>query len=195
MLAMRDDPSVTRLVTSARAGDNEAWDALVERYAPLIWSICRRYRLTEAEAADVGQNVWLYLVGQLDKLRDPAALAGWLVTTTQRECGRALRTAHGPQAAGHELDLETIPDKETVTAEEGLLAAERHAALREAFTRLPPRYQQLLTFLMADPPVPYAKISARLGIPVGAIGPTRGRCLNKLRRDPAIAALMTAEAA
>ena len=192
---MRDDPSVTRLVTSARAGDNEAWDALVERYAPLIWSICRRYRLTEAEAADVGQNVWLYLVGQLDKLRDPAALAGWLVTTTQRECGRALRTAHGLQAAGHELDLETIPDKETVTAEEGLLAAERHAALREAFTRLPPRYQQLLTFLMADPPVPYAKISARLGIPVGAIGPTRGRCLNKLRRDPAIAALMTAEAA
>jgi len=192
---MRDDPSVTRLVTSARAGDNEAWDALVERYAPLIWSICRRYRLTEAEAADVGQNVWLYLVGQLDKLRDPAALAGWLVTTTQRECGRALRTAHGLQAAGHELDLETIPDKETVTAEEGLLAAERHAALREAFTRLPPRYQQLLTFLMADPPVPYAQISARLGIPVGAIGPTRGRCLNKLRRDPAIAALMTAEAA
>ena len=192
---MRDDPSVTRLVTSARAGDNEAWDALVERYAPLIWSICRRYRLTEAEAADVGQNVWLYLVGQLDKLRDPAALAGWLVTTTQRECGRTLRTAHGPQAAGHELDLETIPDKKTVTAEEGLLAAERHAALREAFTRLPPRYQQLLTFLMADPPVPYAKISARLGIPVGAIGPTRGRCLNKLRRDPAIAALMTAEAA
>ena len=192
---MRDDPSVTRLVSSARAGDNEAWDALVERYAPLIWSICRRYRLTEAEAADVGQNVWLYLVGQLDKLRDPAALAGWLVTTTQRECGRALRTAHGPQAAGHELDLETIPDKKTVTAEEGLLAAERHAALREAFTRLPPRYQQLLTFLMADPPVPYAKISARLGIPVGAIGPTRGRCLNKLRRDPAIAALMTAEAA
>ena len=192
---MRDDPSLTRLVTSARAGDNEAWDALVERYAPLIWSICRRYRLTEAEAADVGQNVWLYLVGQLDKLRDPAALAGWLVTTTQRECGRALRTARGPQAAGHEPDLETIPDKKTVTAEEGLLAAERHAALREAFTRLPPRYQQLLTFLMADPPVPYAQISAGLGIPVGAIGPTRGRCMNKLRRDPAIAALMTAEAA
>ena len=82
-----------------------------------------------------------------------------------------------------------------MTAEEGLLAAERHAALREAFTRLPPRYQQLLTFLMADPPVPYAQISAGLGIPVGAIGPTRGRCMNKLRRDPAIAALMTAEAA
>jgi RNA polymerase sigma factor (sigma-70 family) len=195
MLAMRDDPSVTRLVTSARAGDNEAWDALVERYAPLIWSICRRYRLTDADAADVGQNVWLYLVGQLDKLRDPAALAGWLVTATRRECGRALRTARGLQAAGHELDLETIPDKEAVTAEEGLLAAERHAALREALTRLPPCYQQLLTFLVADPPVSYAQISIRLGIPVGAIGPTRGRCLDKLRRDPAIVALMTAEAA
>jgi len=195
MHAMRDDPSVTRLVASARVGDNEAWDALVERYAPLIWSICRRYRLTEADAADVGQNVWLYLVGQLDKLHDPAALAGWLVTTTQRECGRALRTARGLQAAGHDLDLETIPDKKTVTAEEELLAAERHGALREAFTRLPPCHQQLLTLLMADPPVPYAQISARLGIPVGAIGPTRGRCLDKLRRDPAITALITAEAA
>lgn len=160
---MRDDPSVTRLVASARVGDNEAWDALVERYAPLIWSICRRYRLTEADAADVGQNVWLCLAGRLDKLRDPAALAGWLVTTTQRECGRALRTARGLQAAGHDLDVETIPDKKTVTAEEELLAAERHAALREAFTRLPPCCQRPMAVLIEDPPVPYDQISARLG--------------------------------
>src|SRR5260370_40419673 len=83
---MRDDPQVTDLVTRARKGDQQAWDAIVERYAPLIWSICRRYRLSDADAEDVGQIVWLRLVDQLDNLRDPAALPGWLVTTTRREC-------------------------------------------------------------------------------------------------------------
>ncbi len=93
------------------------------------------------------------------------------------------------------LDAENIPDEQSVTAEHELLLAERNAALREAFTRLPPGYQQMLALLIADPPMPYAEISARLGISVGSIGPYRGRCLDKLRRDPAIAALISAEAA
>jgi RNA polymerase sigma factor (sigma-70 family) len=80
-------------VTHARNGNQQAWDALVERYAPLIWSICRRYRLCGADANDVGESVWLYLVDQLDRIRDPAALPGWLATTTRRECGRVLRAA------------------------------------------------------------------------------------------------------
>ena len=92
-LPPRDDPTVTDLVTRARNGDKQAWDALVERYAPLIWSICRRHRLGGADAEDVGQNVWLQLVDQLDTIRDPAALPGWLATTTRRECGRVLRAA------------------------------------------------------------------------------------------------------
>lgn len=74
----RDDPVVTDLVTRARNGERQAWDALVERYVPLIWSICRRHRLEAADAAAVAQNVWLKLVDQLDKIRDPAALPGWL---------------------------------------------------------------------------------------------------------------------
>jgi RNA polymerase sigma factor (sigma-70 family) len=191
---MRNDPVVTDLVARARNGDKQAWDALVERYAPLIWSICRRHRLTGADADDVGQSVWLQLVDQLDKVRDPAALPGWLATTSRRECTRVLRAARGPHAAGYALNAETIPDDQAKMAEQQVLAAERHAALREAFLQLPYCDQQLIALLIQDPPVPYAKISARLGIPVGSIGPTRCRCLDRLRRYPAIAALINAEA-
>ena len=190
--SMCDDPVVT-LVMRARDGDERAWAALVERYAPLIWSLCRRYRLDATDTADVGQNVWLLLVNQLGKIRDPAALPGWLVTTTQRECGRVLGRAQR-KGARRMLDAENIPDGETQTIEQGLLAAERHAALREAFTHLPPRDQRLIALLTEDPPVPYAEISTRLGIPVGSIGPNRRRCLDKLRHHPAIAALISAEA-
>jgi RNA polymerase sigma factor (sigma-70 family) len=191
---IRGDPSVTDLVTRAREGDKQAWDALVEMYAPLVWSICRGHRLGGADADDVGQTVWLYLVEQLDKIRDPVALPGWLATTTRRECCRVLRAARRPQAAGYVLDAEDVPDQQSGNAEDELLAAERRAALREAFAHLPPTCQRLLAILMEDPPVPYAEISARLGIPVGSIGPTRGRCLDKLRSYPAIAALINAEA-
>jgi RNA polymerase sigma factor (sigma-70 family) len=191
---MSDDLQVTGLVTRARDGDQQAWDALVDRHAPLIWSICRRYRLGSADAQDVAQTVWLRLIDQLGKIRDPAAIAGWLATTTRRECYRALRAARRSQATWPELDAETIPDVQARTAEHELLAAERHAALREALAQLTPRERQLMAVLTADPPVPYVEISARLGIPVGSIGPTRGRCLDKLRRYPAIAALRNAEA-
>ena len=187
---MRNDPVVTDLVTRARSGDKQAWDALVERYASLIWSICRRHRLADADADDVGQSVWLQLVEHLDKVRDPAALPGWLATTTRRECARVLRAVRGPHAAGYAVDAETVPDDQAQMAEQQVLVSERHAALREAFTHLPPAYQRLISMLIADPPLPYAEISARLGIPVGSIGPTRGRCLDKLRRHPAIAALI-----
>jgi RNA polymerase sigma factor (sigma-70 family) len=191
---MRNDPPVTDLVIRARNGDSQAWDALVERYAPLVWSICRRYRLGSADAEDVNQSVWLALVDQLAALREPAALPGWLATTTQRECGRILRAAHGPQIAWYVPDAENIPDEQAVTAEEELLLAERNAALREAFADLPPGCQQLIALLIEDPPVSYADISAKLGIPVGSIGPSRARCLAKLRRHPAIAALIDANA-
>ena len=188
-----DDPLVTHLVTSARGGDGRAWDALVERYAPLIWSICRRYRLSRDDADDVGQSVWMCLVDQLDKIRDPAALPGWLATTTRRECWHVVGAARGPNVVVCALDAETIPDGQAEAVEQELLAAERHAALREAFNHLPPEGQRLIAMLVADPPVPYAEISARLGIPIGSIGPTRSRCLDSMRRYRAVAALINAE--
>jgi RNA polymerase sigma factor (sigma-70 family) len=186
---MSSDPLVTALVTRAANGDQRAWDALVERYAPLIWSICRRYQLGDADAAEAGQTVWLQLVDHLGELRDPAALAGWLATTTRRECSRTRRATRGPRAAGRALDAESIPDVQTPTAGQELLAAARDTALREAYTRLPPSCQQLIALLTGDQPLSYAQISAQLDIPAGSIGPRRGRCLGKLRRDPAIAAL------
>jgi len=189
----RDAPPVTELLIRATTGDKQAWEALVERYSPLIWSICRRHRLGDADAEDVGQSVWLQLVNHLDTLRDPAALPGWLATTTRRECCRVLRAARGPQAAVQLLDADLLADERTRTAEQEVLAAERRAALYEAFTHLPSSCQQLIGILIEDPPVPYAEISARLGIPVSSIGPTRRRCLDKLRRYPAIAALISAE--
>ena len=190
----RGGPAAADLVARARNGDKQAWDALVERYAPLIWSICRRHGLGDADAEDVGQNVWLKLAGQLEKIRLPAALPGWLATTTRRECGRILRAAPGARDTGQVPGAQAIPDDDARTAEDELLAAERHAALREAFADLPPCCQQLIALLTENPPPSYAQISARLGLPVGSIGPNRGRCLDKLRRHPAITALTNPDA-
>jgi RNA polymerase sigma factor (sigma-70 family) len=186
---MDEDPSVTDLVIRAKAGDHQAWDRIVERYAPLVWSICRRYRLNGTDGNDVGQNVWLRLVDQLANLREPAALPGWLATTTRRECLRVLRAA--PQSASRQIwDAGNLPDDHNGSAERGLLTAERNAALRQAFGDLPPCCQRLLALLIQDPPLPYTQISVMLGRPIGSLGPSRARCLGKLRRHPAIAALI-----
>jgi len=134
---IRDDPGVTDLVSRARNGDKTAWDALVERYAPLVWSICSRHHLDGAEADDAGRSVWLQLADHLDTSSDPAALAGWLAATTRRECGRVARAAQPPRAAGPVPSAQTIPDAQAGTAEHDLLAAERSAALREAFRTCP----------------------------------------------------------
>jgi DNA-directed RNA polymerase specialized sigma24 family protein len=133
-------------------------------------------------------------VDQLGSLSDPATLAGWLAITTQRECLRVLR-AQRPPTATSLTGTSNIADQHTEIARQELLRAERHAALREAFTYLPPRCQHLLALLIHDPPLPYAQISATLGVPAGHIGPLRSRCLHKLRSDPVITALISSGAA
>lgn len=175
----RGDPVVTGLVTRARNGDRQAWDQLVDRYASLVWSICRRHRLEAADAHDAAQTVWLNLVDHLDSLRDPAALPGWLATTTRRECLRVVTATQKSERAETKLD-ETLQFASDTVIEEEILAAERNAAWRAAFAELPPRCQKMLAMLMTDPPYPYAEISAALNIPVGSIGPQRARCLDRL---------------
>jgi RNA polymerase sigma factor (sigma-70 family) len=191
---MRDDPSVVALVVRAKAGDQVAWDEIVERYAPLVYGICTRYRLSRHDIEDVGQTVWLLLVEHLDKLREPAALPGWLATTTARECLRVVAAANKTELRRNERDESTwfVDDK---AIDEEILMAERNAGLRAGFAELPASCQQLLSMLISDPPSSYASIHDALGIPVGSIGPQRARCLDRLRRSNAFLALGENESA
>jgi RNA polymerase sigma factor (sigma-70 family) len=190
---VRDDPTVVALVTRAARGDPTAWNDIVERYAPLVWSICARFDLSRTDREDVAQNVWLLLVEQLGKLREPAALPGWLATTTHRECLRVVTAERKTERLGTGLD-DALQFVDHTVIDEEILMAERNAALRAAFAELPPRYQQLLAMLAKDPPVSYAEISATLQIPVGSIGPQRARCLERLRKSPALAGLIEGKA-
>jgi RNA polymerase sigma factor (sigma-70 family) len=185
---MRDDPRVVALVSRASGGDQDAWHELVDRYASLVYTICTRYRLSNHDIEDVGQNVWLLLVEQLGKLREPAALPGWLATTTARECLRVVTVASKADRLSIGLDDSLLFVDDAVIDEE-LLLAERNAALRAAFAELPSRCQQLLSMLISDPPHSYTEIKAKIGIPVGSIGPQRARCLDRLRRSNVLAAL------
>jgi RNA polymerase sigma factor (sigma-70 family) len=189
---MRDDPTVISLVARAGSGDQRAWNDIVERYSPLVWSICLRYGLRPPEVDDVGQTVWLLLVENIRRMREPAALPGWLATTTRRECLRTVRAAH--------RDREDLPPEDQLDADplapavdQDLLDAEQNAALRAAFAELPDRCRELLSMVMAEPPPGYARISSTLGIPAGSIGPTRARCLDRLRRSPHLAAVLEAD--
>jgi RNA polymerase sigma factor (sigma-70 family) len=191
---MRDDSSsVARLVARAADGDQAAWNEIVERYAPMVWSICLRYRLSSHDIEDVGQGVWLALVEHLGDLREPAALPGWLATATQRECLRVLRTARRYDRFGPVPDELPHPSADDAMIEQEIIAAERNAALRAAFGELAPRCRELLSMLITDPPRSYAEISTILRIPVGSIGPQRARCLERLRRSRSLSAFMDGE--
>lgn len=183
---MRDDPVVLKLVARATGGDQGAWNEIVERYAPLVWSICGRYRLTSQDIEDVGQTVWLRLVEQIGNLREPAALPGWLATTTQRECLRVMRDGRKRDRFGSSADELEVPGQPAVIEQE-LIAAERNAAVRVAFAGLPRRCRQLLSMLISDPPLSYLEISTVLGMPIGSIGPQRLRCLRRLRQSSFLA--------
>jgi RNA polymerase sigma factor (sigma-70 family) len=188
-----DEPQsgLESLVRRAGDGDQSAWDALVERYLPLVTSLIRRHRLVGADADDVNQTVWLRLVEHLGDIREPEALPGWIATTTRNECLRVLRRnqrsipvdPQGPSPLDRPV---AVRDVEDVMVEELRLHA-----LRQAVAELPATRRDLLRLLLTDPPLPYAEISLRLGIPVGSIGPTRARVLEQLRRNPALRALGT----
>jgi RNA polymerase sigma factor (sigma-70 family) len=170
---------VGELVGLAASGDRTAWEELVGRYERLVWGVARGHRLADADAADVFQTTWLRLLEHLEDLRNPEALSGWLATTARNECLRVLRH-QGRQIPTEDdrMPEETVPG----TIDERLLAGERDAALWRAFATLSSRCQALLRMLAGDPPPSYDDVSLALGMPVGSIGPTRGRCLVSLRR-------------
>jgi RNA polymerase sigma factor (sigma-70 family) len=178
------------LVARAAAGDGEAFRELVDAHAGLVWSIIRSFRLSSADAQDAAQGVWLAVVQHLGQLRDPERLAGWIATTTRRECLAVLQRSQrlAPDPVASLASLRTV-DREP-GPEDRVVASVRSRAVVEAFDALDARCRELLSMLLADPPIPYRVISEELGLAVGAIGPTRSRCLDKLRRHRAIVALL-----
>jgi RNA polymerase sigma factor (sigma-70 family) len=171
---------VPLLVRSAAAGEEWAWEALIARFRPAVMAVARRHRLGHADQEDVAQRTWLALVANLNRVNDPERLPGWLMTTARRE---ALRILNGlnretPVAA------DELPDEgEEVPFEERLSAVERGLALHGALDAVPARQRTLMRRLMAEPQPSYEQVSRELGIPVGSIGPTRQRCLDRLRAD------------
>lgn len=174
-----DRSDAANLVIQAAAGDQGAWSRLVDHYARLVWAVTRSFRLSDSDAADVSQVVWLRLLEHIDRI-DPERTGAWLVVTTRRECLRMLAFRKRVLLTYESSVFEGVPaDQPALDAD--LLAGERADDIRRALRSLPERWQQLLGMLMADPPLPYAVISETLGLPVGSIGPMRGRCLDKLR--------------
>lgn len=169
------------LVERVRDGDQSAWDALVDAYVGLVWAITRNHRLSTGDAADVSQTTWLRLVENLDRLDDPRRVGAWLATTARRECLRTLRLSGRHVLVDDEAELDRGSDPQQPDVDALLLKEEEAVAVRLAFSRLPERCQQLLSLLMVDEPPSYEELSAALGMPIGSIGPTRGRCLEKLR--------------
>jgi len=188
-VGMGDIPEVGRLVRASAAGDEAAWNALVRRFTPLVMAVIRSYRLAPADAEDVCQTVWLRLVENLDGLREPEALPGWLRQTTMHECSRqrqrGWRTVPVDPHSGAPMNQPGTEDIETA-----IMRAELRQALRDGLAELPERDQALLRlYALAEP---YKEVTELLQMKMGSIGPTLGRCLDKLRQTDALRAYLGA---
>jgi RNA polymerase sigma factor (sigma-70 family) len=170
--------AIAILVNAAGAGDQSAWNRLVQEFEGLIWAIARAHRLHDADAADVSQATWVALLEHVHQLNNPVGVGAWLVTTARRECLRVLRSAERHVLFGDNGPEHESPEPPPVDA---LLITERNEALWHSFSRLRTSDQALLRLLTADPPPPYEEIAAALDIPIGSIGPTRERALARLR--------------
>ena len=173
---------ITRIVSAAAHGDQQSWDLIVARYSGLLWGVTRAHRLGTADAADVVQTTWLRLVEHLPQIRNPEGIGSWLATTARRECLGLLRSGARCQPS-EEMELLVDAGAEHAELDSALLTAERDVELWAAFNRLPTRDQALLRLLAVDSPPSYQEISAALGMPIGSIGPTRARSLERLRRE------------
>lgn len=174
---------VVDLVAAVRVGDQQAWNRLVDRFSPLVGSVCRKFALAQHDRDDVAAGVWLRLLEHVHRLREPAALPGWIATTTRNECLAVLRAQR--RTVPSEFLVEPPAADDDPGAE--LTAQLRRQALRDAWSGLSERCRELLGLLFADPPHSYDAIAATLGVSIGTIGPTRIRCLERLRKQPALA--------
>ena len=165
------------LLTRAAVGDQGAWNELVDRFSQMVWSIARSFRLDDASAKDVGQTVWLRLVENIHRIDDPERLPGWLATTCRREALRVKGMRERSVPTDFQYD---IPD-ESPSLEAILVEDEEAREVIAAFATLSEDCQQMLRLLTTDPPLSYEEISEIIGRPIGSLGPTRSRCLERLK--------------
>lgn len=172
-----------RLVGACLAGDERAWQALIDKYKNLVYSVPRKYRMSSDDAADVFQAVWIEAYNDLPRLRQVGSLRTWLLTIAshqafhwkRRYVRHQEREGTPIESPGFQPAAEPGPDL--------IAEAEREQALRDAIQQLSERCRDMVRMLFfEDPPVPYAEVAARLGLAIGSIGFTRGRCLERLRR-------------
>ncbi|MEV5736095.1 RNA polymerase sigma factor [Streptomyces sp. NPDC004596] len=181
-----DRTEVGALVRSAADGDAAAWKALVEGLSPLVWSVVRAHRLSDADAHEVYQTAWFRFAQHLHRLREPDKAGSWLASTARHECLKVLKgltrltLTDDPQVLDRASE-ERTPEQSLIDSEEEAAQAERIRRLWQEFEALGERCRQLLRVLMASPPPSYLEVSAALGIAVGSIGPLRQRCLRRLR--------------
>lgn len=174
------DAALSSLVEGALAGDQAAWDALVVRLQRVVWKAVNMMTYEPDVRDDAFAATWLRLAERLDRVREPEKLPGWLTTTASNEVRQILRQRGRHQASLEPLEAAALVDRRDHA--DGLLADERRREVRAAFERLDEDCRELLTVLvLADPPLPYHEASERLGRPVGALGPSRRRCLDKMR--------------
>jgi RNA polymerase sigma factor (sigma-70 family) len=171
------EPDLAALVSRASNGDRDAWNAIVRRYAGLVWTVARSFQLSTADAADVSQATWLRLVEHLHTVHEPAGLGAWLATTSRREALAVLRKRREIPTS-----YPDTPDDRQAPPWQRLVTHERDKELWDAFGRLPERCRTLLRLLVIEPVASYAEAAAALDVPVGSLGPTRARCLQTLRR-------------
>jgi RNA polymerase sigma factor (sigma-70 family) len=165
------------LLKLAADGDRSAWDALVERFGQMVWSTARSFRLDDATAKDVAQTVWLKLIENVDRIKDPERLPGWLATTCRREALRAVKKSERAVATDFEYDIAD----DSPSFEELLIGDEENRRVVKAFHTLDEMCQEMLRLMTAEPALTYEEISEVTGRPIGSLGPTRARCLEKLR--------------
>ncbi|MGH8995271.1 MAG: RNA polymerase sigma factor [Acidimicrobiales bacterium] len=175
-----EDRELALIVVAAARGDETSWTHLCHRFGNMINAIARSCRLGEADVGEVFQTTWLRLVENIDRIEQPERVGAWLATTARRESLRLVRSRARFTFDGESFEVLADPDGPSPDA--GLLTEERATAMRAAYARLPLRCQRLLGLLSADDSPSYKDISELLDMPIGSIGPTRGRCLEHLRR-------------
>jgi RNA polymerase sigma factor (sigma-70 family) len=181
-----DRAEVGALVRAAVDGDAAAWKALVEGLSPLVWSVVRAHRLSDADGHEVYQTVWFRFAQHLGRIREPDKAGSWLASTARNECLKVIRgltrllPTDDPQVLDR-VSEDRTPEQSLIDAEDEADEAERIRLLWQEFEELGDRCRQLLRVLMASPPPSYVEVSVALGIAVGSIGPLRQRCLRRLR--------------